>query len=146
MRRVQLAALALVALAILGRGDAAAAEKAAVAGHALLGTWKQVSGRFNGKEFKPPPGTTLLKHVTSTQFMFVDYDKDGRVTDAFGGPYSLVGDRYEETPLYGVGDLHGMKGKAQSFRWRVEGNTWHHSGTLNDGSTLEEEWARVPNP
>src|SRR5262245_8939751 len=68
----------------------------------LVGTWKQVSGRFNGKEFRPPVGTTLIKHVTPTQFMFVDHDKDGKITDAFGGSYILKGDKYEETPLYGV--------------------------------------------
>ena len=109
----------------------------------LVGTWKQVSGKFNGKEFHPPAGTTLIKHVTPTQFMFVDYDKDGKITDAFGGPYTLKGDQYEETPVYGVGDVHGLKGKPQSFTWKVEGNKWHHSGTLSGGLTIEEVWERV---
>jgi hypothetical protein len=109
----------------------------------LVGTWKQVSGKFNGKEFRPPAGTTLIKHVTPTQFMFVDYDKDGKITDAFGGPYTLKGDQYEETPVYGVGDFHGLKGKPQSFMWNVEDNKWHHSGTLSSGATIEEVWERV---
>ncbi|HEU4387226.1 MAG TPA: hypothetical protein VFV34_05475, partial [Blastocatellia bacterium] len=108
----------------------------------LVGTWKQVSGKFNGKEFRPPAGTTLIKHVTPTQFMFVDYDKDGKVTDAFGGPYTLKGDKYEETPVYGVGDVHGLKGKTLSFTCKVEGNKWHHSGTLRGGATIEEVWER----
>ncbi len=108
----------------------------------LVGTWRQVSGKFNGKEFRQPEGVTLIKHITPTQFMFVDYDKDGKVTDAFGGTYSLKGGAYEETPLYGTGDVHGLKGKPQSFRCRVEGNRWYHSGTLSGGATLEEVWER----
>jgi hypothetical protein len=109
----------------------------------LVGTWKQVSGKFNGKEFRPPEGTTLIKHITQTQFMFVDVDRDGRIVDAAGGPYTLTADKYEETALYAIGDFHGLKGKTQSFAWKIEGNRWFHSGTLSSGLTLEEVWERI---
>ena len=109
----------------------------------LLGTWKQLSGKFNGKVFRPPEGTTLIKHVTPTQFMFVDFDKNGQITDAAGGSYTLTADRYDETPVYSIGDFHGLKGKAQSFAWKVEGNRWFHSGTLSSGLAIEEVWERV---
>ena len=47
------------------------------------------------------------------------------------------------TPLRDAADLHGLKGKPQSFTWKVEGNKWLHSGTLSSGATIEEVWERV---
>jgi hypothetical protein len=110
----------------------------------LLGTWKQVKAKFGGKEHKIPEGYTQLKHVTSTHFMFVDFDKDGKFIDAFGGPYTLKGEKYEETIEYGVGEVFKMlKGKPQSFECKVEGVKWYHNGTLSSGLTIEEVWERV---
>ena len=92
MRQIPMAVLAvLVAIASFTSGCATAAgpkkaeEKPE---NKLVGTWKQVSGKFNGKEFRPPEGTTLIKHITTIQFMFVDFEKDGKITDASGGPYT----------------------------------------------------------
>ena len=147
MKQISMAVLvSLVAVAVFTSVRSTADEQKEAKARTesrLVGTWRQVSGTFNGKEFRPPAGTTLIKHVTPTQFMFVDYDKDGKVTDAFGGPYTVKGDKYEETPMYGVGDFHGLKGKTQSFTWNVEGNKWYHSGTLSGGVTIEEVWERV---
>src|SRR5713101_10201562 len=53
--------------------------------HKLVGTWKMGSG-----------DVTTIKHVTPTQFMWATYDKDGKVTRAAGGSYTLKGDAYEE--------------------------------------------------
>jgi len=147
MRQISMAVLvSLVAVAVFTSVHSTAdnpKDAEARTENKLVGTWKQVSGKFNGQEFRPPAGTTLIKHVTPTQFMFVDYDKEGKVTDAFGGPYTLKADKYEETPVYGVGDFHGLKGKTQSFTWKVEGSKWHHTGTLSGGVTIEEVWERV---
>jgi hypothetical protein len=104
----------------------------------LLGTWKLVSPKL-------PEGFTQLKHVTPVQFMWAFYDKDGKVTNGLGGSYTLKGDAYEEVPEYGVGEgiLEALKGKTQSFKWKIEGNKWHHTGTLSTGQTIEEVWVRV---
>jgi hypothetical protein len=104
----------------------------------LLGTWKLVSANF-------PEGYTQLKHVTPVQFMWALYDKDGKVVNALGGSYTLKGDAYEEVPEYGVGEelLEALKGKTQSFKWKIEGKKWHHTGTLSTGQTIEEVWERV---
>lgn len=136
---------ALVALVAFASGCSTAdvQKNEARSGNELLGTWQQVSGKFNGQEFQPPEGTTLIKHVTASQFMFVDVDKDGQIVDAAGGPYTLSADTYAETPAYGTGDFHGLLGKTQSFAWKVEGNRWFHSGTLTSGFTIEEIWERV---
>jgi hypothetical protein len=112
----------------------------------LVGTWKMVSAKYDGQEVQFPEGATRIKHVTPTQFMWASYDKDGKVDAALGGPYTLKGDKYEELPEYGVGTvLDDLKGKPQSFSWKVEGNKWYHNGKLSSGLVLEEVWERVEN-
>ena len=112
MRHLPMAVLAaLVALTVVTSGGSPlqGQQKEARRENPLLGTWKQVSGKFNGKEFRPPEGTTLPKHVTPAQFMFVDIDKDGVIRDAAGGSYALTASTYAETNTYSIGDFHGLK-------------------------------------
>ena len=110
----------------------------------LVGTWKLVSGKYGGQEFAFPDGSTMLKHVTPAQFMWVSFDKDGKVFRAAGGHYAIKGNVYEETPEYGMSeDFETIKGQAHSFKWRVEGNKWQHDGKLSNGLTIEELWERV---
>ena len=148
MRLMSMAVLvSLVAVAAFTSGSSTADDpKKAEARteNKLVGTWKQVKAKFRGNEVKIPEGTTQLKHITPTHFMFVDFDKDGKFIDAFGGPYTLKGEKYEETLEYGVGDVFkALKGKPQSFECKVEGAKWYHNGTLTNGLTLEEVWERV---
>ena len=111
---------------------------------ALVGTWKLVSAKYGGEESKLPEGSTTLKHVTPSQFMWASYDKDGQVTRAAGGFYTLKGGDYEETPEYGLSaDFDLIKGKAQTFKCKVEGNKWYHIGKLSNGLTIDEIWERV---
>jgi len=110
----------------------------------LVGTWKMVSAKYGGEEFKFEEGHTTVKHVTPTQFMWATYDKDGKVTRTAGGSYTLKGDAYEEIPKYGFSsDFDVIKGKSQTFKWKVEGNKWYHNGKLSNGLTIEEVWERV---
>ena len=110
----------------------------------LIGTWKLVSAKYGGQEFKFPQGTTHIKHITPTQFMWATYDEKGTVARAAGGSYTLDGDAYEETPEYGIGaEFELLKGKAQSFKCKVDGNTWQHKGKLSNDLTIEEIWERV---
>lgn len=151
MRQISMAVLvSLVAVAafttfISGRSTAAGPKKPeASAENKLVGTWKMVKAKFGGKEFKIPEGTMQLKHITPTQYMFVDIDKDGNVLDARGGPYTLKGEKFESTPEYGVSEaFKTLKGKPQSFECKVDGNKWYHKGTLTNGLTIEEVWERV---
>jgi hypothetical protein len=148
MRQISMAVLvSLVAVAAFttGRSTADNPKKAeARTENKLVGTWKQVKAKFGGRESKIPEGTTQLKHITPTHFMFVDFDKDGKFIDAFGGPYTLKGEKYEETLDYGFGDVFkALKGKPQLFECKVEGNKWYHNGTLSSGMTIEEVWVRV---
>src|SRR5262249_50778379 len=105
----------------------------------LIGTWKLVSAKYGGREFKFPEGTTMVKHVTPTGFMWATYDPDGKVTRAAGGTYALKGETYEETPEYGLSsDCDLIKGKAETFTWKIDGNKWHHDGKLSNGLTIEK--------
>jgi len=142
----QAAWLVLVCVMVWSAVSAAAAEvKATVKpGNELVGTWKLVSGKYGGEEFKFEEGITTLKHVTPSQFMWASYDKEGKVTRAAGGSYTLKGDMYEETPEYGLSsDFEGIKGKPQTFTWKVEGKKWFHTGKLSSGLTIDEVWERV---
>jgi hypothetical protein len=133
---------ALAVSAPIGRSAEAKAD--AKSGNQLIGTWKLVSAKYGGDDFKFEEGITTLKHVTPSQFMWASYDKNGTVTRAAGGGYTLKGDVYEETPEYGLSsDFEGIKAKAQTFTWRVEGNKWYHTGKLSSGLTIDEVWERV---
>jgi len=135
----------IVALAITAVTARSAEPKAAAnSENKLVGTWKLVSARYGGEEFKFEEGVTTVKHITPTKFMWASYDKDGKITRAAGGDYTITGEVYEETPNYGLGsDFDIIKGKAQTFKWKVEGNKWHHNGKLSNGTTIEEVWERV---
>lgn len=108
-----------------------------------VGTWKLVSAKANGKAVDVPTGTTVLKHVTPTDFVFVYYTTQGLITVAGGGHYTYTGTRYAESVEYGVGE--GMApyiGKTQQFTLRIEGGRWYQSGTETDGTAVEEVWER----
>jgi len=150
MRQIAIILLASGLAAAFSAACSAADEPAKVeakSDNELIGTWKLVSAKYNGQENKLPEGLTMLKHVTPVQFMWAIYDKDGKVESALGGPYTLKGDKYDETPEYGLADtldsLKELKGKIQSFTWKIKGNKWYHDGKLSSGVTIEEVWERV---
>jgi hypothetical protein len=141
MRRIPVLSGGLVAaavsLAMAAAGRASPARDPAT----VVGTWKLVSAKANGKAVDIPAGTTVLKHITPTDFVFVYYTQQGLITVAGGGRYALHGNRYEESVEYGVGE--GMApyiGKTQVFTLRIEAGRWYHSGTESDGTVVEEVW------
>lgn len=133
-----------VALAVAASAARADDPKpAAKAENKLIGTWKLVSAKYGGRESSLPGTATTLKHVTPTQFMWVTYDSEGKVSRSAGGRYTITGDTYAETPEYGMsGDFDVVKGAAHAFTWKVEGNKWYHNGKLSNGLTIEEVWER----
>jgi len=136
----------VVAVAFAPAGSAADAPKKAEAKTAikLVGTWKLVTAKYNGQDFTLPEGHTTHKHVTPSHFMWATFDPEGKVTLSLGGSCTVKGNKYEETPEYGVGNLlETLKGKVQTFEWKVEGNKWYHTGRLSTGLTIEEVWERV---
>jgi hypothetical protein len=125
-------------------GEPAETKADGPAGHQLIGTWKLISAKYGGQPSDISDQSTTLKHVTPSQFMWASYDKDGTVARAAGGSYTIKGEIYEETPEYGLSsDFDLIKGKLQTFKWKVEGNKWYHNGKLSNGLTIEEVWERV---
>src|ERR1700757_4949546 len=103
MRQIAIRVLALcVAVTSLSTGSAADEPGKAPAKpeNKLVGTWKLVSAKYGGQDIQFPEGYTTLKHVTTDHFTWVNYDKDGKVTQTLGGPYTLKGEDYVETPEY----------------------------------------------
>ena len=80
----------------------------------LIGTWKLASARYGGEESDVTKGGTTLKHITPGNFMWVTYDSESNlVTRTAGGTYTLEGEKYVETPRYGLGeDFKTIPGKA----------------------------------
>jgi hypothetical protein len=143
MKTIRLLA-ALAALAVTTSACRADESKVGAKDNKLVGVWKLVSAKYDRKEQTKPEGITYLKHVTPTHFIWVRCDKDGKVQSGLGGTCTLNGDKYEETPEYGIGSiLSSFKGKLQSFTCKVDGNKWYHSGKLTIGLEIEEVWERV---
>ena len=125
---VQFSSRRLVVLVALAAAAAAARaddpKPDAKADNKLVGTWTLVSAKYGGQEFKFPEGSTHIKHVTPAQFMWATYDKDGTVSRAAGGAYTLDGEKYVETPEYGVSDdFQLIKGKRKPSRARSRGTS-----------------------
>jgi hypothetical protein len=138
--------LAAIAMLIVAGVNAPGDEPAVDAklGSELVGTWRQVSAKYGGKEHRFPEGITTIKHVTPAQFMWLSYDKEGNILRTAGGGYTLKGNVYEETPEYGIGpDFAVIKGKAQAFTCKIKGDRWYHTGKLSNGLTIEEVLERV---
>jgi hypothetical protein len=113
----------------------------------LVGTWRLVSKKDQaGREIELPQGVKIIKLMTPTHWTAITYNEDGEVSRAFGGTYTLKDDTFEEVPEFGISstyDLDRLKGKTQSFRCKIDGNKWSHSGTLSNGGTINEVWERV---
>ena len=153
MSRHHLPAFCLAAICLCVatlRGDdtprpAGAKEKATDLRAALIGTWRMTSMKVDGQENDLPDTSVTYKHVTPGGFTWLSYEKDtGKMYRAAGGTYILKGDAYTETIVYGMGDdFEAIKNASHPFTCRIEGDTWHHTGKLASGTTLDEKWTRV---
>ncbi len=110
----------------------------------VIGTWKLASAKYGDQALDLATLGTTLKHVTPTGFVWLSYNATTRMVSRMaGGTYTLKGDQYEETPQYGLGgDFEIIRDKAQSFKLRIDGDTWHHDGALSNGTKIEEVWER----
>ena len=112
----------------------------------LVGTWRLVSAKYGGQESSLTTESTTLKHFTPTHFMWVSFDKNGKVTRTGGGPYSFDGKTLQDTPAYGLGsDFDVVHAKRQTFECKVEGSRLYQTGALSNGRKLEEVWELVEN-
>ena len=101
--------------------------------------------KVNGQDRELGDGVVTYKHVTPEGFTWLSYRKrTGEMFRAAGGTYTLEGDRYTEKCEYGFGnDYAVIKNAAHAFTCRIEGDTWHHTGKLANGTQVEEVLTRV---
>ena len=111
----------------------------------ILGTWKLVSAKYGDNELKLEDLGITLKHITSTQFMWVSYNPETKlISRTSGGMWKIKDDQYVETSEYGLGnDFEQIRGKEHKFTLRIEGDTWFHNGALANGLKIEEKWERI---
>lgn len=143
MRRIAICSLVLfTATATIGRADDG--PKKDEGKDKLVGTWKLTSARYGGQAFAFAEELTTIKVVTPTRYVLVMYTKGGHVARAAGGTYTHAGDSYEETPEFSTTEnFNAIRGKRQSFKCKLDGDRWHHSGTMSSGMTVEEVWERA---
>jgi hypothetical protein len=113
------------------------------AGNKLVGTWKPVSAEYGGKPSSLPETSTTLKHITPTHYSWFTHDADGMMTRGASGTYTLEGDEFTQMGECGLAaTVARVKGK-NTYKCKVEGNKWYHTGSLADGLAIEEVWQRV---
>lgn len=130
-------------LVTFGNASALDAEKSLK--ERLQGSWQLLYAKYNGKEHLISSNDVTLRQMTDAGFIWLSYRKStGVIFRSAGGSYTLRGDIYTETPVYGLSpDFTLVKGKEQAFTCRIEGGKWYHNGKLNNGLTIEEIWERV---
>ena len=108
----------------------------------LVGTWRLVAAESSEevKREAPPGKVTWLKHVTATQFTWLEYDsRTKQLVRALGGSYVVKDDTYNETYRYylGAGQEESV-GKEDSFSWEIKDGKWYTTSSF--GTTV---WERV---
>jgi hypothetical protein len=103
-------------------------------------TFTDADGTVRKIEISDPPG---LKILSETHWAFVEQNAEGNAipTSGGGGTYTVDGTTYTERVEY-----HGARdyiGQSIPFDCNVEGDFWYQSGTLPDGTKLEEVYRRA---
>ena len=144
MNLFRLVTLALIASLAIGTKAVADEPKAeATVEKKLVGTWKLASAKYGGQETTLPQTATTLKHITPTHYVWLTHDEDGTITRGAGGTYTFEGDEFTQIGMFGVaGSFPLLKGK-NTYKCKVDGNKWHHTGTLTNGLTIDEVWERL---
>ncbi len=138
-----------VVVAVVASGLIAAnapADEPKAGNNKLVGTWKLISGKYDGQDSDLATRMLCIKHVTPTHWMWAYIDPATKqVMMTAGGTYTIKDDTYVEVPLYAMGQgLEGLLEKPQKFTFKVEGDKWQHSGELSTGRKLEEVWEKQP--
>jgi len=148
MAGLSLVALTAFALTVLPARDVRSQdEKRGDKPSPIEGAWTMVEQK-NGEAQayqKLPEGTEQIKYVTGGRFVWTVV-REGRILAAAGGTYTVDKDKYVEsiTYIHGEGQAE-LVGKTFDFTWKVDGNTWHHVGTIKVGDQdfkIDEKWER----
>ncbi len=106
-------------------------------------TFTDPDGTVREIDIGDPPG---LKVLSQTHWAFVEQNEASNdiPTSGGGGSYTVHGNTYTEVVEYHA--ARSFIGQSISFDCRVEGDFWYQSGTLPDGTKLDEVYRRASSP
>jgi hypothetical protein len=109
----------------------------------LAGSWQITSRENNGKMNPIPNGARrTLKILTNTRFQWVAINQEtGEFFGSGGGTYTFQNGTYTEKIEFFSRD-NSRVGASLSFKGKVSGNNWDHSGKSSKGDPIHEVWTR----
>ena len=113
----------------------------------LVGSWELVSHKSIRPDTTVVADMSRLKSIkilSPTHFAYVTTMSTGDTTivGAGAGPYSFSDKQYAETLEHSSSPK--MRGKVYEFTYQIEGDTWTHSGDLDNSKIrIEEVWRRT---
>ena len=110
----------------------------------LIGTWELASYKYTLPD-TVITGTntsfTSIKIITPRFFVYVGQTMPAKEFKRAGaGRYMVKGEVLQELMMFS--SIKNMLGKTFQYRCVVNGNTWYHSGKIND-LYIEEIWKRI---
>lgn len=107
-------------------------------GQELLGTWEST------QPAEAPKAMRTAKHVTRTHWTWVAYDRENRmVLAAAGGTWSLKSGKYEEACEFTTDNSPQARGKASTYRFKVDDGHWTITGGPDVQRQFTETWKRL---
>lgn len=109
----------------------------------LSGNWQITSRETEGKMNAIPNGPRkTFKIMTGTRFQWIALNLDsGEFFGSGGGTYTFENGAYTEKIEFFSRD-NSRVGAALSFKGKVTGKDWDHSGLSSKGAPIHEVWSR----
>jgi hypothetical protein len=104
----------------------------------MIGTWVMVG--TPGQVGQAPTKGGRFKYRTGTHWIVFSVNRQGLVTESFGGSYTMAGNQYIETQEYADYRWRRDNGKSFTFEVKVEGDLMTQLGV---GNNYNEVWKRV---
>jgi hypothetical protein len=110
----------------------------------LAGNWRITSREQDGKMNSIPlAARRTLKILTGTRFQWVAINTEtGEFFGSGGGTYTFKDGTYTEKLEFFSRD-NSRVGASLSFKGKVEGDNWEHSGLSSKGDPIHEIWSRT---
>ena len=110
----------------------------------LIGTWELASYKYSLPD-TVITGTnanfTSIKIISPLFFVYIGQTMPGKeFKRAGGGRYIVKGEVLQELMMFS--SIENMLGKTYQYKCVVNGDSWYHSGQIND-IFIEEIWKRV---
>lgn len=109
----------------------------------LAGNWRISAREMDGKMNPIKPGARkTIKILTGKRFQWVAINTEtGEFFGTGGGTYTFKNGTYTENIDFFSRDSSRV-GAALSFKGKVDGNNWDHSGLSSKGEPIHEIWSK----